>query len=223
MDNSGKKAVYKGIALGTNALGDLLFATDLNNAVVTIFDKNFNQVSVPGGFVDPNLPANFSPFGIANINGDLYVSYAMPDSARIDEVNAAGNGFVDVFDTDGNLIRRLVSNGALNSPWGMALAPSNFGPLSGDLLIGNFGDGHINAFDPATGAMVGEPTGKNGQALVVGGVWSLVFGDGSVGATDTLYFTAGPNNQSEGLFGTFAPRTVKTSIGGMGGIGGGVY
>ncbi|MGO9605430.1 MAG: TIGR03118 family protein [Candidatus Binataceae bacterium] len=223
VDNSAKNAVYKGIALGTNASGDLLFVADLNNAVVTVFDTNFDEVTVPGGFVDPNLPANFSPFGITNINGNLYVSYAMPDSARTDEVNAAGNGFVDVFDTDGNLIRRLISNGALNSPWGMALAPSNFGSLSGALLVGNFGDGHINAFDPTTGAPVGQLTGMKGQVLVVGGVWSLVFGDGSVGATNTLFFTGGPNNQADGIFGTFTLKTVKSGMGGMMGGGGGGY
>lgn len=218
VDNSGKNSVYKALAMGTNASGDLIYVTDLHNNAIDVFDKGYNPVTVAGGFVDPAMPTNFSPFGIANINGRLYVSYAMPDGAGVDEVNGAGNGYVDVFDTDGNLIKRLISQGALNSPWGMALAPSNFGPLSGDLLVGNFGDGHINAFNPTTGATINQLLGSKGQPLVVDGLWALVFGNGSVGAANTLFFTAGPADQTEGVFGAFNLKTVKMGMGGgMGG------
>jgi uncharacterized protein (TIGR03118 family) len=221
VDNSATGAVYKAMALGSNASGDLLFATDFSDGTVAVFDKNFNPVTVPGGFADPNLPAGYSPFGIVNINGSLYVSYAIPDASRVDEINGPGNGIVDVFDTDGNLLRRLVSNGALNSPWGMALAPSNFGPLSGMLLIGNFGDGRVNAYNPSTGASAGQLMGSKGQPLGAAGMWALVFGNGSVGARNTLFFAAGPGDQSQGVFGSFTPKTVKTVMGTGGGGGGG--
>lgn len=220
VDNSAKDSVYKAVAMGSNASGDLIFVTDLHNDAIDVFDKNFTPVTVSGGFSDPSIPANFSPFGIANIGGNLYVSYAMPDAAGVDEVNGAGHGYIDVFDTNGNLMRRLVSQGSLNSPWGMAMAPSNFGPLSGNLLVGNFGDGHINAFNPTTGAAAGQMMNSKSMAIVVDGLWGLVFGNGSLGSPTTLFFTAGPANQSAGVFGVFTVKTKMSMGGGMGGGGG---
>jgi uncharacterized protein (TIGR03118 family) len=206
--NNAGKAVYKGLALGSNAGGDLLFATNIFAGTVDVFDKDFNQVTVPGNFDDPTIPSGFAPFGVANINGDLYVSYALQDATKENDQPGPGNGFVDIFDTNGNLIRRLISNGPLNSPWGMALAPSNFGPLSNKLLVGNFGDGAINAFDPDTGLLVGQPRDSKGMPIVVNGLWSLVFGDGSDGRPrNSLYFSAGPSHENHGVFGEVRLRS----------------
>ncbi len=162
-----------------------------------------------GTFTDPNLPSGYAPFGIQNIGGKLYVTYAVQDAAKHDDVAGAGNGIVDVFDTNGNFLQRLVSNGSsspLNSPWGLALAPSNFGQFSGDLLVGNFGDGTINVFDPTTGAFLGTLDDPNGNPIVIEGLWGLLFGNGgNGGATDQLFFSAGipgPDHiEDHGLFG----------------------
>ena len=198
-------AVYKGLALGSNTTnGNLLFATNFGAGTVDVFDKNFAAVNLgTGAFTDPTLPTGFAPFGISNIGGKLYVTYAMQDAAKHDDVAGAGNGFIDVYDTSGHLLQRLVSNGNLNSPWGLALAPSNFGSLSNDLLVGNFGNGLINAYNPTTGAFVGQVTDVNGNAVYVNGLWGLSFGNGgSAGPTNTLFFTAGTNGERDGLFGS---------------------
>ena len=180
--------------LRTSTTGPLLFSTPA-----------FTKVTLTGNFTDPGLPAGFAPFGIQAIGGKLYVTYAMQDAAKHDDVPCPGCGFVDVFNTDGTFVQRLVSMGALNSPWGMALAPGNFGKFSNDLLVGNFGDGTINGFDPITGAMIGTLDGTNGMPLVNDGLWGLAFGNGAQGtSTSTLYFTAGLNHEADGLFGAIA-------------------
>ena len=165
-------------------------------------------MTLSGGFVDPTLPAGYAPFGIQNVGGNLIVSYAKQDVAGAghDDVAGAGNGFVDVYDSNGTFIKRLVSNGPLNSPWGIALAPSGFGQFSGDLLIGNFGDGTINAFDPVTGAFLGTLTDAAGNPIVIEGLWGLLFGNGgNGGAMNELFFTAGIPGpgaiEDHGLFG----------------------
>src|SRR5438552_2833120 len=149
VDNSAGGGVYKGLAIVGTASGDRLYATNFRAATVDVFDASFH--SVPGGFVDPGLPAGYAPFGIRSLGGAIYVTYALQDADKKDDVAGEGHGFVNAFDTGGHLLRRVASGGRLNSPWGLALAPADFGAFSGDLLVGNFGDGHINAFDPHRG------------------------------------------------------------------------
>jgi len=209
VDLSGEGAVYKGLALATNGSNSYLYATDFHNGRVDVFDSTFNKVNLGGSFTDPNLPAGFAPFGIQAFGGKLYVTYAMQDATKHDDVPCPGCGFVDVFDTDGNFVQRLISMGALNSPWGLASAPGNFGEFSNDLLVGNFGDGTINAFDTITGSQLGTIDGTNGMPLVNLGLWGLAFGNGAQGtSTNTLYFTAGipgPGQiEDHGLFGAIA-------------------
>jgi uncharacterized protein (TIGR03118 family) len=205
VDDSSSAAVFKGLALATNGSNTYLYATDFRNNAIDVFDTNFNKVTLGGSFTDPTLPAGYAPFNIQASGGKLYVTYALQDAAKHDDVAGPGHGFVDVFDTNGNLIQRLVSMGALNSPWGMAWAPSGFGKFSGDLLIGNFGDGTINAFDPSTGNLLGQIDGTNGMPLVNNGLWDITFGNGGNGGSkDILYFTAGLNHESDGLFGSIA-------------------
>jgi uncharacterized protein (TIGR03118 family) len=210
VDNSGPGAVYKGLALGSNASGNLLFATNFNAGTIDVFDKSFHRVNL--SFTDPRLPTGFAPFGIRNIGGSLYVTYAMQNDEKHDDVAGPGNGFIDVFDTNGNLLRRLVSGGALNSPWGLALAPGNFGGLSNALLVGNFGDGLINAFDPMTGASLGQVQDVHGNTIHIDGLWGLEFGNGALtGNTNTLFFAAGINGERNGLFGSLTPSLIGTA------------
>jgi uncharacterized protein (TIGR03118 family) len=223
VDNSFSGAVYKGLAIGNTSEGSRLFATDFHNGTINVFGTNFAPVSPSGSFTDPNLPAGYAPFNIQNIGGKLYVTYAVQDAAKHDDVSGAGNGIVDVFDLEGNLIQRLISNGSLNSPWGMAIAPAGFGSFGNDLLVGNFGDGTINVFDPITGTFIMQLDGANGLPIVNLGLWDLTFGNGgNGGSTSDLYFTAGiPGDghvEDHGLFGSLAPTptpepTTLTLIG----------
>jgi len=201
VNNSDKGAVYKGLAIGTNADGNsFIYATNFHSGWVEMYDSNFKWVK---NFTDTTLPAGYAPFGIRMLNGMLYVTFALQDTAAHDDVSGQGHGFVDIFDLDGNMIKRLTSHGALNSPWGLAIAPANFGQFSNALLIGNFGNGHINAFDPWTGAPLGHMIRPSGATLEINGLWGLHFGNGAAaGPTNTLLFTAGPNGESHGLFGT---------------------
>ena len=186
--NSGtNKAVYKGAASGVAGGHNFLFVTNFHSGQVETYDENFHQTN-PSGFVDPNLPAGFAPFGIQNINGQIYVTYALQNKEKHDDVAGPGNGFVNVFDTSGNLIRRLVSNGNLNSPWGLAL-------VNGELWVGNFGDGKINNYDPTTGAFLEAISRADGTPLQFNGLWALFpLGNG-------VYFTAGIAGEAHGLFG----------------------
>jgi uncharacterized protein (TIGR03118 family) len=207
--NGANHAVYKGLALGTVNGATFLYATDLHNNKVDVFDTNFTKpAAMQGKFVDPTLPAGFVPFGIAALNGQLYVSYAMQDAAKHDETTGAGLGYVDVFDFSGNFVSRFASGGALNAPWGMAVAPAGFGALEGDLLIGNFGDGKINIFAPngmALAISMGPLTVTNGGTITIPGLWSLVFGNGdSDKPLTTLFYTAGFADQTDGVFGSIA-------------------
>ncbi|HEY7303467.1 MAG TPA: TIGR03118 family protein [Bryobacteraceae bacterium] len=200
-------SVYKGLALGNNGSGDLLYAANFGLGRVDVFNSTFASTTVSGGFTDPNLPAGYAPFNIQNLNGKLYVTYALQDAAHKDDVAGAGHGFIDVFDFNGTMLQRLVSDGNLNSPWGLAIAPSTFGAFGGDLLVGNFGNGWINAYDANTGALRGTLNDTAGNPLVIQGLWGLAFGNGfhSQGA-NTLFFTAGiagPDNlEDHGLFGS---------------------
>jgi uncharacterized protein (TIGR03118 family) len=219
-------SVYKGLAIGTSSQGATLYATNFRSGKIDTFNSTFGQATLTGSFTDPHLPAGYAPFGIQNINGKLYVTYAVQDAAKHDDVAGAGNGIVDVFDTNGNFLQRLVSNGSvLNSPWGLALAPGNFGEFSNDLLVGNFGDGTINVFDPSTGASLGTLDDASGNAIQILGLWGLLFGNGgNGGAKNELFFSAGipgpgGNIEDNGLFGALTvpePSTMVLLLSGMG-------
>jgi uncharacterized protein (TIGR03118 family) len=202
VDNSAAGAVFKALTLGSNAQGTFLFATDFHNGTVDVFDSHFHQVQLAGSFSDPNIPAGFAPFGIKNVNGTLFVTYAKqlaPDNH--DDQAGPGNGFIDEFDTNGNLIERFASRGTLNSPHGIALAPADFGAFSNALLVGNFGDGRINAFDLKTGQFLGQLSDAAGRPITNVGIWGMTFGNGAGGTQkNTLYFAAGINGENDGLF-----------------------
>ena len=220
VDSSASGAVYKGLAIATTASGDRLYTTNFHAGRVEVFDGQFHPVISAGAFTDPTLPAGYAPFGIQNLGGTIYVTYALQDADAHDDVGGEGHGFVNAFDTNGNLIRRVASRDNLNSPWGLALAPADFGAFSNDLLVGNFGDGRVHAFDPATLDGNGEFTHRGpllsaeGGPLAIDGLWALSFGKGPAanGATNTLFFTAGPGGEQHGLFGTLvvAPRPGVT-------------
>src|SRR6202047_368143 len=192
-DNSASGAVYKGLSLLN---GTSLLAANFNSGKVDVFDRNFNPTSLSGSFTDPNLPAGFAPHGIHVIGNQIYVAYAMQDTAKHDAQPGAGLGQVDIFDANGNFVKTFVaSGGKLNAPWGVVTAPATFGAFPNAILIGNFGDGTINAFD-TTGKFLGQLTDSSNKVLVNPGLWDMVFGGGgSSGAPGTLYLTAGGNNQ----------------------------
>jgi uncharacterized protein (TIGR03118 family) len=205
VDNSSSGAVYKGLAIASSGGSDNLFATNFHSGMVDQFDSSFHPVR---SFTDPSLVSkHYAPFGIATINGQLYVTFAKQKKDRHDDAAGAHRGFIDVFDTNGNLVKRLVSRGKLDSPWGLAVAPSGFGKFGGDLLVGNFGDGRIHAYDPSTGQFRGEFTKRPGHPVIIDGLWGLSFGnDHAAGPSSTLFFTAGVNDEKHGLFGTLTPR-----------------
>jgi uncharacterized protein (TIGR03118 family) len=216
--NGANHAVYKGLAIGAVGGATYLYATDLHNNKVDVFDTNFSKpAAMQGKFVDPNIPAGFAPFGIAALNGDLYVTFAQQDSAMHDENTGAGLGYVDIFDFSGNLISQFASAGPLNAPWGIAIAPAGFGSLQGDVLIGNFGDGMINIFTPngtALASAEGPLMSSAGQPFVFPGLWSLVFGNGdSDKPVTTLFYTAGFANQTDGVFGGITLTSTPTPVG----------
>jgi uncharacterized protein (TIGR03118 family) len=214
VNRSGIGAIFKGLAIATTAggSGDLLYATDFHNGVVDVFDSTFHQMHMAGAFQDPNIPNGFAPFGIQNIGGSIFVTYAKQDAAAEDDVAGAHLGFVDMYDTSGKLLERVASRGPLNAPWGLAMAPSNFGFRSGDLLVGNFGNGTIHAYDVSTNppTLAGTVRAPNGDPIVIDGLWALEFGMGDAtvnGTTNTLFFTAGPAGETHGLFGTITPSS----------------
>ena len=202
-------AVYKGLVFGLSAKGGFLYATNFRAGRIDVFgppgaDGQFTAVTTGGGFVDGGLPAGYAPFGIANIDGDLFVTYARQDAAKHDDVAGPGHGFVDVFDTDGHLLRRFASRGSLNSPWGVTRASFAFGRFSGRILIGNFGNGRIGAFNN-DGTFAGELEDADGNPLAIDGLWTLTLGGGRGSSSDSLYYAAGPNDEVNGSFGTIAP------------------
>ena len=200
--------VYKGLVFGTSANGIFLFATNFRGGTVDVFDHNYKPVTTAGGFVDDKIPAGYAPFGIENIDGDLFVSYALQNAQKHDDVAGPGHGFVDVFDTDGHLLQRFASRGPLNSPWGMARASQDFGRFSGLILIGNFGNGKINVFS-SHGRFIDELDLPDDKPLVIDGLWKLTLGGGAKSSSDTLNFSAGPNGETDGLFGTIRPVSKK--------------
>jgi uncharacterized protein (TIGR03118 family) len=214
VDSSASGAIYKGLALAAGGSGSLLYATDFHNRKVDVFDANFKPVTVSGGFNDPIIPADFAPFGIQAINGDIYVTFAQQDADKVDDVHGRGLGYVDAFDANGNLLERVAIRGFLNAPWGLTVAPAGFGQFGGRLLVGNFGDGRINAFDLATNRWVGMLVGTDRRPLAIDGLWGLAFGNGFLGQDpDRLYFTAGPDDESHGVYGVISPTSAKKGKG----------
>jgi uncharacterized protein (TIGR03118 family) len=215
VNRSGLGAIYKGLAISTSEAGALLYAADFHNGRVDVFAGDFSTPAAPDAFVDPDLPAGFAPFNIYVCGGKVFVTYAKQDTDAHDDMPGAGNGYIDVFDLKGTFMQRLVSGEQLNSPWGMAIAPAGFGDFGNALLVGNFGDGVINAYDPATGDFLGALNDVDGKPIVNLGLWALQFGNGAAGGDkNTLYFTAGipgPEGQeieSHGLFGTIQAAPV---------------
>lgn len=200
---NGANAVYKGLAIATASDGHTyLYAANFRSGRVEAYDDTFTPVELPGGlFVDPRIPAGYAPFNVQELAGKLYVTYAKQDATLHDDVVGPGHGFVDVFTNDGAFVRRLVTRGVLNSPWGLALAPQGFGHLGGALLVGNFGNGRIHAFNAATGAREGQLRDSHGRPITIDGLWGLQFGNGNAAKTDELLFSAGPADESHGLLG----------------------
>ena len=201
-------AVFKGLAIANTATGPRIYASDFHAGQVDVWDANFAPVQIPGAFHDPALPAGYAPFGIQTVGGKIVVTYAKQDADAVDDVAGPGNGFVDLYDTDGTLLSRFASGGALNSPWGVAQAPQGFGRASGAMLIGNFGNGRINAYDPASGKFLGALRDEHGGRIAIDGLWALEFGNGVIGTPQTLLFTAGPDDEVHGLFGELTPLPV---------------
>jgi uncharacterized protein (TIGR03118 family) len=203
-------AIYKGVAIGNNGTENLLYAANFHTGHIDVFDRTFASKTLAGNFTDPDLPMGYAPFNVQNIGGTLYVMYAQQDANAEDEVAGAGKGFVDKFDLNGHLLGRFASSGVLNAPWGIAQAPANFGKFSGDILVGNFGDGRINAFTTA-GTFAGTLKDVRGNPIAIDGLWALAFGNGiSAGEANNLYFTAGPDEEMHGLFGKLAPAVNLT-------------
>jgi uncharacterized protein (TIGR03118 family) len=229
VDNSASGAVYKGLAQLNNGSGSFLLAANFRSGKIDVFDSNLKPASLTGAFKDPNLETGFAPHGVHVINNSVYVAYALQDSAKHDPIVGSGNGAVDMYDMNGNFVKRLVTGGALNAPWGVVLAPATFGAFANDILVGNFGDGSINVYDPNSGKSLGRLTDSNNHAIVNPGMWDMVFGKGGTGDPNTLYITAGGSNQTTGLFAAItttqkaatadfslsvSPQTVSVSPGG---------
>jgi uncharacterized protein (TIGR03118 family) len=215
IDNSAAGTVYKGMAISAASGAPLLYLANFSFGKIDVLDTNFHLTSVPGGFVDPNLPAGYAPFNIWVVNGNLYVTYAVQNATKKQDVAAVGNGVVDIFDFNGNLLQRLTSGGPLNSPWGVAVSGGGWGAFSNAVLVGNFGDGHINAFNPTTGALLGTLQDATGAPIALQGLWAIEFGNGgSGGDARYLYFTAGifNNGVQAGLLGSLAPPAQITGV-----------
>ncbi len=202
-------AIYKGLALAANGKENFLYATDFHNRKIDVFDTGYADALAQGKLkckFKADVPRHFAPFGIQNVNGDLFVTYAKQDEEGEDDVAGRGLGLVVVFDANGCLIRHFAGGWPLNAPWGITLAPASFGQFSNTVLIGNFGDGRINAFSLRTGAFVGTLEGEHGRAIQVEGLWGLRFGNGVLDQpTSTLFFTAGPNDENHGIYGKIEP------------------
>jgi uncharacterized protein (TIGR03118 family) len=197
-------AVYKGAALVTVGVDAYLLSANFHSGNIDVFKGTQGSPDLAGKFTDPGLPSGFAPFNIQLLDGKIYVAYAMKGAGK-DEQTGAGLGFVSVFDTQGNFLGRVASVGTLNAPWGLAIAPQSFGSFAGDLLVGNFGDGTINAFDLNTNSFVGQLTGVDGKVLSIDGLWGLTVGNGvGAGSTDSIYFSAGPGDETHGVFGVLS-------------------
>ena len=195
------EANYKGLALAESRGAPYLYAANFETNAVDVYDSTITLQHWDGAFIDRRLPRNYAPFGIDAIGREIYVSYALHVPGNEDDTAGPHHGFIDVFGTNGKLHRRLVAHGALDSPWGMTVAPRNFGPFSGALLVGNFGDGRINAYDRHSGRLLGRLRDASGTPIAIQGLWALEFGNGVTGAPNELLFSAGPDGEEHGLFG----------------------
>ncbi|GGA53074.1 hypothetical protein GCM10011507_00170 [Edaphobacter acidisoli] len=208
-NNSAAKAAYTDIAIDKNSTGTFLLAANFAGGTVDVFDSNFASTHLTGSFADPSIPQGFAPFGIHSIGSSIYVTYAERSSTGR-EVLGAGLGYIDIFDNNGNLTRQAISQGNLNAPWGMALAPAGFGSFGGKLLVGNFGDGTINAYDPTNFSFLGQLTDSTGTPITNSGLWEIVFGANRLGDPNTLYFAAGINGEKDGLFGAISVASAPS-------------
>jgi len=198
---SSPTAVYKGLAIGNVGRSTFLYASNFHDGRVDVFNSRFHRVHLFGNFRDGSLPKGYAPFGIQDINGLLYVSYALQNPATGDDVAGPGHGFIDVYTNVGLLVKRLVSRGDLNSPWGLTAAPAGFGPFGGQLLVGNFGDGLIHAYGLSSGRPLGALRDEHRQPIQIDDLWGLHFGTAATGGTGTLLFSAGINDEADGLVG----------------------
>jgi len=204
--------IYKGTAIETVNGSTYLLSANFHTGAIDVLKGTAGAPDLAGKFTDPGIPSGYAPFNIQNLGGKIYVTYAQQGSNG-DDAPGPGHGFVSVFDTQGNFISRIATMGTLNSPWGLAIAPSSFGSLAGDLLVGNFGDGRINAFNLATNSFVGQLSGANGNPLTIGGLWALIPGNGGNGGnTNTIYFSAGPGGEENGLFGAINAVPEPSSV-----------
>lgn len=202
VDNSAQGINYKGMEIAKNGTANFLYVANFFDATVDVYDTNFNKVTLSGSFTDTNLPPGFAPFNIRKIGTRLFVSYAKQNATKSDAVLGAGLGVVDVYDLNGKFIKRFTTMGQLNAPWGLALAPSNFGTFSSAVLVGNLGDGRITAFNASTGASLGQLSSPTGQPISINGLWGITFGNGGMGGMkNVLYYAAGPNGYKHGRFG----------------------
>ena len=202
-------AVYTGLALASNGGANFLYAANFHSGEIDVFNTNF---ALTQSFTDSGVPSGFAPYNVSNIGGLLYVTFALQNATKTGAASGVGNGYVDVFNTNGTLKTRLVSTGALNSPWGLAMAPAQFGSLGGSLLVANLGDGTIHGYNPTSGQLVGQVLNTAGQPMTIGGLWALFFANGgSSSSSNTLYFTAGSNGYADGLLGTITPSASTSS------------
>ncbi len=205
--------VYKGTTEATINGNSYLYAANFRAGTIDVLKGSPGAPNLTGNFTDPNLPAGYAPFNIRNLGGKLYVTYAVQDASKHDDVAGAGHGIVSVFDTQGNFLGRVGTGGTLDSPWGLALAPGSFGQFAGDLLVGNFGDGRINAFDLTTNTLVDQLHAVGGGPLNIDGLWGLTVGnDGNAGSSNKLFFSAGPDGETDGLFGVITAVPEPATI-----------
>ena len=202
VDNSAAGAVYTGLAIDNNGTANYILAANFAQNTIDVFDNEFARITLSGKFVDPTIPPGYAPFNVHVLNNQVYVMYGLQTQGGGPPTTGAGAGYVSVFDTSGNLVSRAISGGNLNAPWGIALAPASFGEFGGDLLVGNFGDGTISAFDPKSFALKGQLQDANGKTIVNDRLWEILFGQNGTGDPNTLYFSAGVNDEKGGLFGS---------------------
>lgn len=202
VNNSASGAVYTGLAIENNGAASFILAANNSANKIDIFDTKFAPASLSGQFVDPTVPPGYAPFNVHIVNGKVYVAYALQTLGGAPPTPGAGAGYISVFDANGNFLARAISGGNLNAPWGIAIAPTSFGAFGGDLLVGNFGDGTINAYDPGTFALKGQLQDTNGKAIANDHLWEIIFGQNGTGDPNTLYFSAGVNDEKGGLFGS---------------------
>lgn len=201
-------AVYKGMTIWHSPLGNFVLAADFRNGRIDVFDHAFKRLPLADSFFnDRHLPRGYAPFNVAAFGDSVYVSYAKQAPGGVDQVDGRGLGFVDVYTDFGQHVRRIASAGSLNAPWGMTMAPASFGSLAGSLLVGNFGDGRINAYDPRTGHFRGQLLGADRRPITIDGLWGLLPGTATTGGVDALWFAAGPEDEAHGLVGQIRPAT----------------